>query len=590
MKFHSIKTQLTAIYTSIIIFFILCVSLLVELLSSNALIQKSILSANRELRLLNEKVELFANNIETISLYLIQIQNNESFSEPYESFLYTSGILSFLQDFIITTPSVDSVSFYDQQGTVMFSDMKSNSSHSYDNTVSYIEEFKKEDINTKWINFHHFQSPASQSSDWGCSFLRKAYSYTGDFLGIFELNISEDALHSIYDIAIADNYSFYILDQDQNVASAMDKSLLHLSLEELKEIYPVESTRYVFHSSSNYLYTTYTNESLNWTLVSTLPVSVILAETQKLVLSIFVVGFFAIVLAFFLLNWITRFITRPLIDLTSTVEKIADGNYSIQADSHTPNEIGRLATQVNLMSHNTLHLLNRIETESDLKRQFELSYIQLQMTPHFLYNTLESICGMIAVDEKKKAIKMIQNLSSFYRKILTRGAPIVTLEQELEITQCYLDILRQRYCEIYTYEIHIVPEANTYLFPKLTFQPFVENALIHGILPTEHAGHIDISIDYVGDKLVISISDDGQGMEKEVLDRLNRALSEKVLADGKETGFGIVNTYHRLALFLNEPDIDISIQSSPDSGTRIKLMLPATQKGNLRKEIDEYYV
>lgn len=591
MKFSSIKTQLTAIYTTLIIFLVICVSILAEYLSSNALINRSILSANRELRLLSEKLELFAENTEGFSLYLLQIQNNDSFNEPYKSFQYTSGILSFLQDFVFTHPLIESISFYDTQGSILFSDTKSNLVEIPNRKIQYIEDFKNEDLNTKWMDFHYFEYPSNaESKNWGCSFLRKVYSYSGQFLGIFELNISEQSIQSIYDIALEDNYNFYILDDNETIVSSKDKNVLHLSLEELKKIYPQETISHLFHSSENYLYSTYTNKKLGWTLVSTLPLQVVLKEPKKLVWSIFGIGFFSIILALLLLNRLTKLITGPLINLTKTVEKIAEGNYEIKADTNTPNEIGRLAQRINMMSKNTLNLLNTIEKESALKRQFELSYIQLQMTPHFLYNTLESICGMIAVDEKKKAIKMIQNLSVFYRKILSRGAPIVTLKQEIEITKCYLDILRQRYCEIYTYEFQLDSEVETYYIPKLTFQPFVENALIHGILPTGQHGHLIISIVCDQNKLRITIEDNGQGMKQDVLEKLNVLLKEKTLILKKEFGFGIISTYCRLSLFLNDPDIEMQIDSLPGKGTKINLTLPAKQEETLQKEIDNSYV
>lgn len=591
MKFSSIKTQLTAIYTTLIIFLVICVSILAEFLSSNALINRSVLSANRELRLLSEKLELFVENTEGFSLYLLQVQNDDSFNEPSKSFQYTSGVLSFLQDFVFTHPLIESISFYDAQGSVLFSDTKSNFVELPNHKIQYIEDFKKEEHNTKWTDFHYFEYPSkSKSPKWGCSFLRKVYSYSGEFLGIFELNISEESIQSIYDIALADHYNFYILDHTDTVVSSKNKSVLHLSFKELEKKYPKETISHLFHSSNNYLYSTYTNDKLGWTFVSTLPLQEVLKEPKKLVLSIFGIGFLSIILALLLLNRLTKSITGPLVNLTKTVEKIADGNYKIKADTNTPNEIGLLAKQINTMSTNTLCLLDRIEQESTLKRQFELSYIQLQMTPHFLYNTLESICGMIAVDEKKKAIKMIQNLSVFYRKILTRGTPIVSLKQELEITRCYLDILRQRYCEIYSYEFLLDPQVETYSIPKLTFQPFVENALIHGILPTGKPGHLILSIVYEKMKLNITIEDNGQGMKQEVLENLELLLKEKSCLQKKELGFGIVGTYQRLSLFLNDPDIEMHIHSLPGKGTKINLILPAQQAEALQKERDHSYV
>lgn len=578
MKFYSIKTRLTAIYAAIIVFFIVCVSLVVELLSSNALIRKSVLSADRELRLVEEKLDLFAENIETQSLYLIQVQNDLSFKDPYQNFLYTSGVLSFLQDFVHVQPSVESIAFYDARGNNLFSDSNSKTANvsSYEKPA-YIEAFIEGDQNMQWIDFHSFQPPTdSRSTHWVCSFLRKIYSYSGEYLGIFELNINEESLQSIYDTVIADDFQFYIMNHEQMVVSAKDKTEIHITQKELEKNYPPEPLDHIFHSSEKYLYSTiYTNENLKWTLISILPMNAIMGEIRKLLSSIFLVGFFAVLSAFLLLRYITDFISRPLIELTSTVKEIAKGDYTIHADTSISNEIGILAEQINVMSENTLNLLNKIETQEALKRQFELSYIQLQMTPHFLYNTLESICGMIAVDEKKKAIRMIQNLSSFYRKILSRGAPVVTMKQELEITRCYLDILQQRYREAYTYEIEVDPQAEDYCFPKLTLQPFVENALIHGILPTGVQGELRISVTFQQERLLITITDNGRGIPADILQRLRTALEKRYLTE--EMNFGIISTFQRLSLFLNEPDIDIRIDSALGKGTAIQLNLPAAQ-------------
>ena len=569
MRFYSIKTRLTVMYAVIIILLISCTSLSVGLLSSNALMDKSINSAQRD---------LFAAKLETESLYLTRMQGSSSTDDPYQQFLYTSGVLSFLNDFILIQPSVESIAFYDNQGNLLYSDAKSNVSAIPEAAASYIEAFKEENPSSKWIDFHYPNYPESfHASDWVCSFLRKIYTFQGELMGILELNLSEESFQSIYDVAIADSYDFYIMDSTQTIISAGDKSKIHMSLKELQQVYPPASHTGLFHASSEYLYTMHTNEKLDWTLVSTLPMQVILKEAQTLVLTIFLIGALAVILAFILLRSITGFIIRPLSSLTATVEEIADGNYTIKADTGTRNEIGRLAARINSMSENTLQLLDTIKKESALKRKFEFSYIQLQMNPHFLYNTLETICGMIAVDEKKKAIKMIQNVSSFYKKVLSKGIPIITIEQELELTRCYLDILRQRYCEIYTYEIVLAQEAKEYRIPKLTLQPFVENALIHGILPTGKPGKITITAAADSGRITITIQDNGMGMDEEMLHSLRRLLEERDFTNEKAAGFGIISTYRRLLLFLDGPDAGIRVDSAPGQGTSVRLLLPLNQ-------------
>jgi sensor histidine kinase YesM len=575
-------------YAAVIMILIGCTSLTVGLLSSRALMNKSINSAKRELILINDKLELFVAKLETESLYLTRIQGGSSSEDRYQQFLYTSGILSFLNDFILIQPSVESIAFYDSHGMVLYSDAKSNISAIPEEANTYIEQFRNEHDSSKWIDFHLTNYPDSfHSSDWVCSFLRKIYSFQGELLGILELNLSETSLQAIYDVAAAGNYSFYILDNEENIVSAGDKSTLHMSLQELQDKYPPASENRLIHSSSQFLYSMHTNEKLNWTLVSTLPTKLILSESRTLVATICLIGLLVMIMAFILLNSVTHFIIQPLSNLTSAVEKIGEGDYTIKCNTQTKNEIGILASRINSMSENTLLLLDTIKRESALKRQFEFSYIQLQMNPHFLYNTLETICGMIAIDEKKKAIKMIQNVSMFYKKVLSKGAPIITLEQELELTRCYLDILRQRYCEIYSYDIISTPEAHAYRLPKLSLQPFVENALIHGILPTGKPGKIIISALCKEDKLILSITDDGKGINPDQLDHLRHLLNQKVFTDENKSSFGIVNTYQRLLLFLEDPSIAINIDSVPGGTTTIQLILPLYGIKDYRKKVED---
>lgn len=575
MKFYSIKTRLTAMYVAIIILLIGCTSLSVGWLSSRALLNQSVTSAGRELALISEKLDLFMTKLETESLYLTRMQDSSSPTDRYQQFLYSSGTLSFLNDFILVQPSVESIAFYDTQGSVLFSDAKSNISIISQTEADYITGFREEDDNSKWISFHDAEYPASShTSDWVCSFLRKIYSFRGEQLGILELNLNEETIQTIYDVAIADHYNFYILDESGQIISAKDKSKLHMSLEELQEQYPPTSLNALIHPGSEFLYTTLYNEKMKWTLLSTVPTEVILRESRMLVFAICLIGFLAVFLGFILLNSITHFLIHPLIRLTDTVDEIATGNYHIRADDKARNEIGHLASRINFMSENTLSLLDTIQKESALKRQFELSYIQLQMNPHFLYNTLETICGMISVDEKKKAIRMIQNVSGFYKRVLSKGVPIVTVEQELELTRFYLDILQQRYCEIYTYQIQMDPETSQYQLPKLTLQPFVENALIHGILPTGKPGEIIIKSYSDADHIIISIADNGMGMEPDSLEDIRKAFANPDLIQEEHAGFGMISTYQRLMLFLNQPDITITVDSKPGEGTTVRLVLP----------------
>lgn len=207
----------------------------------------------------------------------------------------------------------------------------------------------------------------------------------------------------------------------------------------------------------------------------------------------------------------------------------------------------------------------------------------MQMRPHFLYNTLENLCGMVAIGENSTAVSMIHDISQFYRAVLNQGDSIISLKAELEISESYMNIMDKRYPAMFAWDIEADGDVMDCCIPKLTLQPLLENSIIHAFASCPDfssgkiRGKILISCRRESDVIRLTVSDNGAGMTKE---QLNCLSGESVSRPG--ISFGIRSIEERLRLNLGD-SVSISIESEPGRGTVICLLFPAEAAGNHRK-------
>ncbi len=211
--------------------------------------------------------------------------------------------------------------------------------------------------------------------------------------------------------------------------------------------------------------------------------------------------------------------------------------------------------------------------EAELQRKIsELSLLKSQINPHFLYNTLELVRSI----SQKKQIPEISHIVVSMAKILRysiKGDDFVSLEQELEITEAYINIQRARFSEKFNVIISITDEARNAMVIKMLLQPLVENAIFHGLEPKNFGGILYIGGAIENDTLIITIRDNGIGIAPEVLLPIQKSLTSKIYDTSKH--IGLVNTNARMKLQYGEA-YGLNIESSIGDGTCVTLSLPIT--------------
>lgn len=224
-------------------------------------------------------------------------------------------------------------------------------------------------------------------------------------------------------------------------------------------------------------------------------------------------------------------------------------------------------------------------------KQAELAALQSQINPHFLYNTLESIRGQALIDDNTEIAKMVEALAAFFRYSISRKGDLVTLRDELANIQNYMVILRYRFNNRFSLNIYIDEEdkkAYDYFIPKLILQPVVENAIFHGLEECLEGGKVDIEVIVTDNSLILTVSDNGKGMDSKTLSELNERirLANQHMDDKKEskqrnTGIALPNINKRIQLLFGE-EYGINVYSTLNQGTDIEITIPANYERNNR--------
>ena len=286
------------------------------------------------------------------------------------------------------------------------------------------------------------------------------------------------------------------------------------------------------------------------------------------ILTLVIIVFCVLLTAIFISNSITK----PVNELCGVTDQISKGDFSVRADVQTEDEIAQLAGSVNHMSKQLEIMVNKMKEDERKMRYAELRLLQEQINPHFLYNTLDTIIWLIEGNSNEKAVDMVVSLSDFFRLVLSRGKEFISIQEEERHIRSYLEIQQVRYQDILEYEISIDSELYQYKILKLTLQPIVENALYHGIKYKRAKGKILVTGTMADERIYLSVSDTGVGMEKEELNKLREEIKRP--CKETESGFGLANVNERIRMNFGM-EYGMTIDSVKGEGTTVSLTIPA---------------
>ena len=216
---------------------------------------------------------------------------------------------------------------------------------------------------------------------------------------------------------------------------------------------------------------------------------------------------------------LSRYLSKPVNELDEAMKRVEKGDYAAELSSDREDEMGRLTASFNRMTREYRQNLERsVQRERELN-ETELSMMQAQLNPHFLYNTLDSIKWLGVTNGVPQVAAVASGLAVLLRAGIS-GDRLITLERELELLEKYLDIQSLRFEDRFAWEIDVDERFQHCIVPKLILQPLVENSIIHGVANMDD-GYIKLSAREKSGTLILSVQDNGVGIPQDVLDWLN---------------------------------------------------------------------
>ncbi len=269
----------------------------------------------------------------------------------------------------------------------------------------------------------------------------------------------------------------------------------------------------------------------------------------------------------------SRNLTRPVWQLTRAMQKVQEGGLDTRIETDREDELGLLARRFNDM---TVELSEHVERQIRQQRELNetnIAMMQSQLNPHFLYNTLDTMKWVAKANGVGELAMMATKLARILRTGIS-GEPFITLQEELALVDSYVRIQEVRFSGRFFYQEDVPEELRTCMVPKLTIQPIVENALLHGLTNRED-GHIKVTVRQVEQELQIQVQDDGCGISLEKMEELN---DRKQMGQKKPKGhLGFHNVDTILRLNYGE-EYGLHVSRREEGGTLVLMKLPVTMK------------
>ena len=400
----------------------------------------------------------------------------------------------------------------------------------------------------------------------------------GDLPQMLLVIMDEQVLERIYASSLGNDGNIYIYDEDGFIVSHSNKKIVgkqFVDPQNMEQLYGINNSTLIRKLGQNYLLTTCLDPATGWTIVEEIPAKSLFGVLHQMYGTIFAILLFCLLASILVALYQSRRISQPLIQLSKAMDAFDGQNFEPLPTDLGTQELDALSQSFNHMAQQIIQLMHDVTEKERLKRIAEMNFLRAQINPHFLYNTLFSIRCTVEIGKYNQAVEMIEAFTDLLKTTLRTTGDTIPLGEEFDNTRKYLVVQKLRYGEKIHYEMDLAPETEECRIPPLLLQPLVENAIFHGLEAKDDADMVVVASALEGGDLVLTITDDGAGMDSETLEKVNRSLLCYQNVQGKRrNSIGLANVHNRIRLNYGD-SYGVSIQSVPDIGTTITLRLPA---------------
>ena len=309
--------------------------------------------------------------------------------------------------------------------------------------------------------------------------------------------------------------------------------------------------------NSLYLFSSVTNYTTGWSIVNVVEKNELSEESKGIRLISFWVAGCVLVVGFIMARIISRTISQPLKQLENTIAQVGEGERHI-TEEFDYSEVGRIGQKFKEMVNTNLELSEHLMAVKLNEREAELLLLQSQINPHFLYNTLDSLYFVAIMHGDDQMAEMVEALSDNFKLALNNGNKYIKVADSVKWMQGYMKLQNMRYNNRFELFVDISREILQRETITFIFQPFIENAMYHGLEPKIGKGKISLRGWQEQNDMIFTIEDDGVG-----IDDMSRL----------ENGYGVRNVIERIKLNYGEK-YGVTFESSPGKGTKVTIVVP----------------
>lgn len=386
------------------------------------------------------------------------------------------------------------------------------------------------------------------------------------YLGALVLLIRETNISSAFrDLPDSSSRDFYITDENGQILSSSSSggiykdfsSYTKISSENYKTL--TETDRQFFSvDGTDTLFICKSYPDLNWNVINLIPLESLTLDHMVILHNILLISIVVFILSVFFSILCTGTVTAPIQKLVEKMKSASAGKLNISASYSSNDELAVLYNQFNLMMQKIQTLLNDIYEEQNAKQKMEIRLLQSQINPHFLYNTLDSLYFVAIMHGDDQMAEMVEALSDNFKLALNNGSKYIKVADSVKWMQGYMKLQNMRYNNRFELFVDIRREILQRETITFIFQPFIENAMYHGLEPKIGKGKISLRGWQEQNNMIFTIEDDGVG-----IDDMSRL----------ENGYGVRNVIERIKLNYGEK-YGVTFESSPGNGTKVTIVVP----------------
>ncbi|QHQ63229.1 HAMP domain-containing protein [Anaerocolumna sedimenticola] len=386
---------------------------------------------------------------------------------------------------------------------------------------------------------------------------------------ILVVHVLESTLASLYESSVNYKGSIYAVVNEEGRIISSDNKLFPISRlapDDILKLKPSSGYTSYWIKGVKYLLCYDTLEERNWFSFCLIPMSEVIQTTKEQMQSSQMwLTIILLVLAVIIAALLSLTISKPIEVLTKAAKRVATGDFSADTPVPRGKDFKILTQSFNHMETEITRLINENYKISLREKDTQIMALTMQINPHFLYNTLNTINMMAIMNEDYETSDLIVSLSEMLHYSFKNTYEKIPLSDEIQWTINYINIMSKRFEGVFETKLEIPDELLLYKVPKFFLQPVVENAILHGFEGITKGGILCIRAEKQEENIFFTVSDNGKGM-------VNMNF-EDVTQKNQEGRIGLSNVYRRLTLIYGE-NYSVDIKSEPGMGTVFKLIIP----------------